>query len=156
MRRHPLFTAGISVALLVGGAAAPAFAGPSSRSGIKGNGRSANVANFSVQVREDKPAKGHLDYTSVDGRVKIRCNGFDTFSRRMYIVAGPPAAMVTAEDCKLMGPRNKRTTVDVEAEFVDNSSFKRGAKDEANFTFTLPDGTVTDTGAILSGEITVQ
>ena len=35
-----------------------------------------------------------------------------------------------------MGPRNKRTNVDVEAEFVDNSSFKRGAKDEANFTFT--------------------
>jgi hypothetical protein len=156
LRRHQLLATGIAIAMLVGGAAAPGFADPSQSGRIKGSGRSANVAHFSVQVREDKPAKGRLDYTSSDGRIKIRCNGFDTYSRRMYIVAGPAAAMVTAEDCKLMGPRKNRTTVDVEAEFVDNSSFKRGAKDEANFTFTLPDGTVTDTGRILSGDITVQ
>ena len=156
MRRHQLLAAGISVAMLVGVAAAPGFADPSHSGRIKGSGRSASVAYFTVQVREDKPGRGRLDYTSSDGRIKVRCDGFDSYSPRMYIVPGPPAATVSAEDCKLIGPRHKRTTVDVEAEFVDNSSFKRGAKDEANFTFTLPDGTVTDTGRLISGDITVR
>jgi hypothetical protein len=151
-----VFAVGISLAVLMGGAAAPALAAKSKAPRIHGSGRTANVANFSVDVRQDRLAKGYLDYKSADGRFKVRCRGFDTYSQRMYIAPGPPAAVV-AGDCVLRGPRNQRTRVAVEAEFVDNSSFKRKTKDEANLTFTRPDGTkVTDSGPILSGGITVR
>jgi hypothetical protein len=156
LRRYRLFASGISVAMLLGGAAAPTLANPSNSGRISGSGRTANVANFSIQVRQDKLWKGHFKYTSVDGRFKVRCDGFDSYSPRMYFAPGPPAAMVTA-DCVLTGPRNKRTPIALEAEFVDNNSFKRGTKNEANLTFTYPDQTkVTDSGPILSGDVTVR
>jgi hypothetical protein len=155
LRRHPLLTAGLAVALLIGGAASPGHAGAPAGQ-IDGDGRTANVALFSVKVRQDKLAKGRLDYRSVDGRFKVRCNGFDTYTPRLYIQPGPPAAVVTG-DCVLEGPRRQRTLVEVEAEFVDHSSFTRRAKDEANITFTLPDDEeVVDSGRILSGSITFR
>jgi hypothetical protein len=147
---------GISAALAAGVAASPALAGAGTAGRIKGDGRTANVGLVSVEVRQDKLAKGRLSYRSVDGRYKVRCKGFDTYVPRMYVVPGPPAATVTA-DCELERPRHKRTPIEVEAEFVDNSSFTRGAKDEANLTFTLPDDEqVTDSGRMLSGDITVR
>jgi hypothetical protein len=144
--------------LLIGGAASPVLAWgsdpPAGR--IKGYGRTANVADFSVSVRQNRPEKGRLDYRSVDGRYRVRCEGFDTYSPRLYMQPGPPAAIVTSKDCVLKGPR-ERTPVTVEAEFVDNSSFTRGKKDEANLTYRRPDGSeVTDRGAILSGDVTVR
>ena len=158
MRRHQLLVAGISVALLVGGAAAPALAYLSSPGQVNGSGRTANVAYFSVKVREDRLGRGYFTYTSVDGRHKVRCDGFNTFEPRMYVVPGPPAARVTAQGCVHTGPNYKRTRITLDAEFVDNSSFKRGAKDEANLTFIFPGTTppVTDTGRILSGDIVVR
>jgi hypothetical protein len=100
-------------------------------------------------------ARGSLDYRSVDGRFKVRCKGFTSYTRTNAPLE-PPAAEVTA-DCVLEGPRRRRTPIEIEAEFVDHSSFTRGAKDEANFTFIIPDSEdVTDTGRILSGGITVR
>jgi hypothetical protein len=144
--------------LLIGGAASPVLAWgsdpPAGR--IKGYGRTANVANVSVSVRQDRLKKGRFEYRSVDGRYRVRCEGFDTYSPRLYVQPGPPAAIVTSEECELKGPR-ERTPITLKAEFVDNSSFTRGKKDEANLTFTRPDGSeVTDSGAILSGDITVR
>ena len=155
--RHQLLATGISLALLVGGAASPVFAGSEPSGGrIKGNGRSASVANFSVSVREDRLERGQLHYRSVDGRYTVNCDGVDTYATRMYIQAGPPAAIVTSSDCWLKG-RYERTKVTVEAEFVDNSAFARGKKDEANFTFKRANGSdVTDSGPILSGDVTVR
>ncbi len=155
MRRHHLIAFGISAALTVG-IVSPALAGSGPGGRIKGDAHTANAARVSVEVRQDRLGKGRLSYTSANGRYKVRCQGFDTYSQRMYIQAGPPAAIVTA-DCVLERPRHKRTQVAVEAEFVDNSSFTRGAKDEANLTFTLPNGErVTDSGRIRSGNFTVR
>jgi hypothetical protein len=157
-RRHHLSAYGISIALLVAGAASPVLGWDSESpgGGIKGNGRSARVANFSISVRQDRLERGRFDYRSVDGRYTVRCDGFDSYSPRLYIQAGPPAATVKSSDCWLRGP-HERTKVTVEAEFVDNSSFSRGKKDEANLTFTRPDNSaVTDRGPILSGDITVR
>ena len=152
MRRHQLITAGISLALLVGGAAAPVLAAPGR---INGAARSANVAWFTIDVREERLPRGSLDYTSVDGRFKVRCMRFTSYTRTT-VAYGPPAAKVTA-DCVLEGPRRRRTPIKLEAEFVDHSSFTRGAKDEANFTFIIPGSEdVTDSGRILSGGITVR
>ena len=156
MRRHRLLTAGLSVALMVGGAA-PALARGSESSGrIGGYGRTATAANFSVSVRQNRPERGRFDYRSVDGRYTVRCHGFDDYFVRMYIQPGAPAAMVKSTDCVLKGPR-ERSKVTVEAEFVDNSSFTRGKKDEVNLTFTRPNGSVvTESGPILSGDVAVR
>ena len=157
--RHQLLATGISLALLVGGAASPVLgAGSESPAGrIKGNGRSASVANFSVSVRQDRLERGQFSYRSVDGRYTVKCDGFDSYSPRMYIQPGAPAAMVTSSDCWLKGPRRERTKVTLEAEFVDNSSFTRGKKDEANLTFKRQNGSdVIDSGAILSGDVSVR
>ena len=157
MRPHHLITAGLSLALLVGATAGPALASHGPRPRISGEGRTANSARFSIHVRQDKPANGHLRYTSADGRFKVRCNGFDTYSPRMYVQPGAPAATVTADHCVVDGPRRPRTRISVEAEFVDHSSFTRGAKDEVNIRFTRPAGDeVTDNGRVRSGDVTVR
>ena len=157
MRRHHLLAVGISLALLVGAAGSPASAetGPKGAR-MRGDARTAKAGRVSVDVRRDKLARGRLDYKSANGRYKVHCKGFDTYSQRMYIQPGPPAAIVTA-DCVLVRPNHKRVPVQVEAEFVDNSSFTPGARDEANLTFTLPSGEkIADSGRILSGNITVR
>lgn len=144
---------------MVGAATSPALAGHSHPSGarIKGEARTANAAKISVAVRQARLERGHLDYRSADGRFRVRCEGFATYSPRLYVQPGPPAAVVTGT-CQLRDRRERtRTPVTVEAEFVDNSSFTRGQKDEVNLTVTRPDGSqVTDRGAILSGNITVR
>ena len=144
---------------MIGGATSPALAGHSNASGgrIKGDARTANAAKVSVDVRQGRLQRGHLDYRSADGRYKVRCEGFNTYSPRLYVQPGPPAAVVTG-DCRLRDRQeHTRTPVTVEAEFVDNSSFTRGQKDEVNLIFTRPDGSqVTDRGVILSGNITVR
>ncbi|HEV3363162.1 MAG TPA: hypothetical protein VG795_03310 [Acidimicrobiia bacterium] len=158
MRGHQLFAAGISVAVLLGGAASPVLAHESKPAGprIKGKGRTAEAAHVSVSVRADRLEKGRFDWRSRDGRFKVRCEGFDSYSQRVYIQPGPPAAVVKSSDCVLKGPRG-RTPVTVEAEFVDNSSFTPGAKDEANLTFTRRNGSqISDSGAMRSGDITVR
>ena len=155
MRRHQLLTAGLAVALAVGMGTSPALAsGPGA--GIRGEGRTAKVARVSVDVRQDHLSRGRLNYTSASGRFRVRCHGFDSYSQRIYIQPGPPAAIITA-DCVLERPRHKAAPVAVEAEFVDNSSFTRGARDEANLTFPLPDGErVSDRGRIRAGDVTVR
>ena len=157
MRRHQLIVAGISLALLVGGAGSPASAETGPKGGrMKGDARTATAARVSVDVRQDKLARGRLDYKSANGRYKVHCTGFDSYSQRMYIQPGPPAAIASG-DCVLVRRNHKRVPVKVEAEFVDNSSFTPGARDEANLTFTLPGGEkIADSGRILSGNITVR
>lgn len=157
--RQQLFSTGIAIALLVGGAASPVLGHGSEPpvSRIKGNGRSANVANFSVSVRQDRLERGLFRYRSVDGRYTVKCDGFDSYSVRQYVQPGAPAATVTSSDCWLKGPRREHTKVTLEAEFVDNSSFTRGKRDEANFTFKRQNAAdVVDSGAIRSGDITVR
>jgi hypothetical protein len=158
VRRYRLLLPGISVALLIGAAASPVLSWESESPGgrIKGSGRSANLADFSVSVRQDRLDRGRFDYRSADGRSTVRCDGFDSYSPRMYVKPGPPAAIVKSSDCWLKG-RRERTKITVEAEFVDNSSFTGGKKDEANLTFTRRDNSVvTDSGKIVSGDVTVD
>ena len=156
MRRHQIIVAGISLVLTAGIGGSPALAESGPRARIKGDARTAKAARVSVEVRQDNLARGRLDYNSANGRQKVHCKGFDTYSQRMYIQPGPPAAIVTA-DCVLVRRNHKRVPVQVEAEFVDNSSFTPGARDEANLTFTLPSGEkIADSGRILSGNITVR
>ena len=158
MRRHHVFAAGISVALLIGGVASPVLAREPKNAGhrIKGEGRTMEAGHFSVAVRADRLEKGRLDYRLRDRRYRVRCDGFDTYSPRVYVQAGPAAAMVTSDDCVLKGPRG-RTPVTVEAEFVDNSSFTPGMKDEVNLTFTPRNHPqISDRGELRSGDITVR
>jgi hypothetical protein len=157
VRRHQLVVAGFAIALLVGGAASPVLGSesgpPAGR--IQGNGRSASGGRFSVVVRQDRLDRGHLAYRSADGRFTVRCDGFDSYSPRVYFRPGPPAAIVKSSDCWLKN-RRQRTKISVEAEFVDNSSFTRGERDDANLTFTRADGSaVTDSGKIRSGDVSV-
>src|SRR5690349_16006073 len=108
MRRHRLFAAALSAALLFG-AASPALAKPKdkapkekpardpkppkTRSGVNGGGVTADGARFSVQVRAASPRKGHFNYTSADGTWKVRCQkGFTSYSPHEYFAAGPAGA----------------------------------------------------------------
>ena len=161
MLRHQLFAAGVSVALLLG-AASPAMAKPARdpkppkarAGGVTGGGVTHGGAWFSVDVRQDRLAKGHFDYQSADGQLRVRCDGFDSYSPIVYIQPGPPAAHVMAH-CVAKSPHHGRTPVSLDATFVDNASSPK--KDDANLTFTRQDGSsASDTGAIRSGNIVVR
>lgn len=161
MRRHNLFAAGVSVALLLGGAS-PAMAKPGKdpkpskapAGRVTGGGVTQGGGHFSVDARQDRLAKGHFNYESADRQLRVRCNGFDSYSPIVYITAGPPAAHLTAS-CVTSGPHHSRAPISLDATFVDNGS--SGKKDEANLTFTRPDGSsVSDTGAIAAGNIHVR
>jgi hypothetical protein len=157
-----LFVTGLSVAVLLGGAASPALAkadkapkapkAPKEKpAGVEGAGVTAGRANFAVEAHQGKPAKGEFHYWSADGSLRVRCNSLD-YSPVVYIQAGPPAGHVTGE-CVAVSKRNRRSPISVDATFVDNG--KRG--DEANITFTRPDGTtVSDNGPIRKGSIHVH
>lgn len=181
MRRHQLFAAGVSVALIFG-AASPALAlsgkglagkGPKADKPAKeakpakpakepkqpkvkpgrvnGGGVTTGLAEFSVQARDDRLAKGHFNYTSADGKLKVRCRGFDSYSPIVYIQPGPPAVHLTAQ-CVAKGPARARTPISLDATFVDNGV----TGDEANITFTRPDGTTVSDHGVISGSIHVR
>jgi hypothetical protein len=157
-----LFVTGVSVAVLLGGAAAPAMAKadkapgapkpPKEKpAGVNGAGVTAGWANFAVEAQQGKPAKGEFHYVSADGALRVRCNSLN-YSPVVYIQAGPPAGHVTG-DCVAVSKRHNRTPISLDATFIDNG--KRG--DEANITFTRPDGTsVSDNGPIRKGSIHVH
>jgi hypothetical protein len=155
-----LFAAGVSVALLLG-AASPAMAmakpakGPKPPvSRVSGFGETQGRGVFAVDVRQAKLAKGRFAYSSADGGLRVRCDGFDTYSRRMYIAPGPPAVRLTA-NCVAKAPHHARTPISLEAEFVDNAGW--GKADEANLTFTRQDGsTVSDSGALRKGNVSIH
>jgi hypothetical protein len=164
VRRRQLFAAGLSVALLLG-AASPALAKPAkdpkppkAPSGrVTGGGATNGGGLFAVEARQDKPANGHFNYESADGTLKVRCDGFKSYSRIVYFAPGPPAVHLTA-DCVAKGPRRQRTPIALDATFVDNGNGKGKSKqDEANLTFTRPDNsTVSDGGALRRGSIQVR
>jgi hypothetical protein len=167
VHRHQLFAAGISVALVFG-AASPALAKPGAGpkadkpakeakppkvkpGGVNGGGRTAERGHFSVEVRDDRLAKGHFNYTSRDGKLNVRCRGFDSYSPIVYIQPGPPAAHVTAQ-CVAKAPKQARTPISLDATFVDNG--RRG--DEAHITLTRPDGTTVSDNGVIRGSIQVR
>jgi hypothetical protein len=170
VRRHQLFAAGLSIALLVGGAS-PALAKPGKDpkpakpikdpkppkprpSHVNGGGVTQSGGSFSVEARQDRPAKGHFNYASADGTLRVRCDGFDSYSPVVYIQPGPPAVHVTAH-CVTRAPHHSRTPILLDATFVDNG--QSGKKDEANLTFTRPDNsTVSDSGALRAGNIQIH
>jgi hypothetical protein len=161
VRRHQVFASGVSVALLLG-AASPALAKPTkdpkppkAPSGrVTGGGVTQGGGLFSVEARQDKLSKGHFNYQSADGKLNVRCNGFDSYSPIVYIQPGPPAAHLTAS-CVAKAPHHSRTPVSLDATFVDNGP--SGKKDEANLSFTRQGGpTVSDSGAIRAGNISVR
>jgi hypothetical protein len=126
VRHHRLFAAGLAVALMLG-AASPALAGPGKakgktnapgqnkpkpnkpaakakkKSGVSGGGV-ANGAGFSIQARlryikapSTSTNKGHFNYTSTDGTLKIRCRGFGAFT------PGAGTAEVPFKNCTVSG-----------------------------------------------------
>jgi hypothetical protein len=171
--RRQLFAAGVSLALLVA-AGSPALADPGHgkakghdkpaktkpvkdpkapkpkpKAGrVNGGGTSFGGAGFSVQVKDNRPGKSHLNYTATGA--KFRCRDL-SYSPVVYIQPGPPGAHVTGK-CVVMSGRN-RTMVDVDATFFDHGA----TGDEANMTFTRKDGTtVSDSGVIKDGDVTVR
>ena len=161
MRRHHVFAASVSVALLLGGMS-PAMAKPAKppkppkapAGHVTGGGVTQAGAHFSVDARQDRLAKGHFNYESADRQFRVRCDGFDSYSPIVYITVGPPAAPVKASSVA-RGPHHSRTPVSLDASFVDNGSSAKA--DQANLTFTRQDGSsVSDSGAIRSGNIQVR
>lgn len=161
-----MLAAGLSIALLFG--ATPAFAkpgkghdkaaktkperepkAPKSKAGVNGGGVSFAGAEFSVQARAGRPAKGHFNYTSPT--IKIRCKN-TTFSSVAYIAPGAPGAGVTAE-CFQKGPGKTRTPISLDATFFDHGE----TGDVAHITFTRNGETVlSDSGEIREGDINVR
>ncbi len=97
--------------------------------------------------------KGHFNYTSADGTWKVRCrDGFDTYDQLEYFAAGPAGAHVKAQ-CVEIKPHHSRTSVSLDATFVDNGE----AGDEAHITLTRPGADpFTDSGPITEGSIEVR
>ena len=176
--RRQLFASAVSVALLLG-AASPALAkpgkgqanghhktektkpakdpkgpkAPKTKPGrVNGGGISFAGSEFSVQAREGQPGKGHFNYTSADGLVKVRCKGV-TFTRIVNVMAGPPGAEVTDTTC-LLGSGKRATQVELNASFFDHGE----SGDVAMIRVTRPDGSVVadDSGAIREGNIHVR
>jgi hypothetical protein len=168
MRRHRLFAAGLSAALLFG-VASPALAKPKekpvkekpakdpkpakTKGGVNGGGVTANGASFSIQVHAASPGKGHFNYTSADGTWKVRChNGFTSYSPHEYFAAGPAGASVTADCTEIKAHKNTRQAVTLEASFVDNGK----TADMANIKLTRGSESLTDDGPIREGSIHVR
>lgn len=162
--RRQVFTAGLSVALVLG-AAAPALAKPghgpkdpkppkTHPGRVDGGGTTQGGGHFSVEAKQDRLAKGHFNYESADGTLKVRCDGFDSYSPRVYVAPGPPAVDVTAH-CVAKAPHHSRTPITLAATFVDNRDFHKA--DEVDITFTKGDGsTVSDSGALRDGNVVVR
>ena len=158
MRPSRLFAAGLTAALLIGGAS-PAFAKPAkdpkppkaAPGRVTGGGVTAGRASFSVEARDGRPAKGHFNYTSRNGKLKVRCSALQ-YSPVVYIQPGPPGAHVSG-DCVELGRGHQRTPISLDATFFDH-----GAKgDQAHISLTRPDGTtVNDSGELRAGNIHVR
>lgn len=173
--RRQLFATAVSVALLLG-ATSPALAkpgkgvakghdkpaktkpvkepkAPKTKAGrVNGGGISFNGVEFSVQARAGQPAKGHFNYTSADGTVKVRCKGV-TFSRVEYIQAGAPGAAVTDADCREGSGKKTATPISLDATFFDHGE----TGDQAIIRLTRADGTfIEDSGVIREGNINVR
>jgi hypothetical protein len=140
--------------------AKPDKAPKASRLHLSGGGVTQKNAEFNAQGKRDKRGKGHFHYVSADGRLHIKCRGFATFDRVVYVTTGPPAVHVTDNDCEakrqsLTGPP-VRTRVLLDATFVDNG--EPGTADRAEISVTNPDGTpvVSDSGVLKSGGIQVK
>jgi hypothetical protein len=171
--RRQLFATAVSAALLLG-VATPALAKPGNglakghhkvakpkppkapkapKAGrINGGGVSANGVEFSIEAREGQPRKGHFNYTSADGSVKIRCKGV-TFTRIAYVQPGAPGAEITDGDCR-MGSGRAATPVALNASFFDHGA----TGDQTMIRVTRPDDTVVvdDSGVIREGNINVR
>ena len=145
---------------------------PKSKARVNGGGITANGVKFSVQARPGKLRQAHFNYTAADGSITIRCKSFETYSPVVYIQPGPPAAHVTANCFERAADGSTRTPIALDATFVDNGKNDDGDEgdeengetvappatpDEANITFTRPDGTViTDAGPLREGNINVR
>ena len=173
--RRQLFASVVSVALLLG-AASPALAKPGkgqanghdkaektkpvkdpkpakTKAGrVNGGGISFNGFEFSVQAREGQPTKGHFNYTSADGSVKVRCKGV-TFTRIANVPPGAPGVEVTDTNC-VEGSGKRARPVELNASFYDHGQ----TGDVAIIRVTRPDGTVVadDSGVIREGNIHVR
>ena len=143
MRRYQVFAAGVSVALLLG-AGTPALAAPGkgkghaygrtdskpakapkapaapkpkkTKSGVSGGG-AVTGGEFSIQGRLRNLDKGHFNYTSTDGKFKIRCRGFE------------------ADDVTISG---SVATVDFDAD--DSATTRNGVRGTATVKGTFTDG----------------
>jgi hypothetical protein len=130
-----------------------------SRLHLSGGGVTQLSAEFSVNAKRDRRSKGHFHYVSADGRLKIRCRGFDTFDQVVYVQSGPPAVHVTAH-CEAkresLNTRPVRTPVLLDATFVDNG--EPGTADRAEISVTNLDGSpvVSDSGILKSGNIQIK
>jgi hypothetical protein len=170
--RRQLFAAGVAVALMIS-AGAPALATPghgkakghvnkpaktkpapkgpkAKQARLNGGGvTTEDGASFSVQVRADRPRKGHFNYTTADGALKVRCHGVDLHPVFTFEPA-PPTATITAT-CREITAGKARPAIDVSVKFTDN-----GATDSAEFTFTRSGQTpITDNG-VKSGNVKIR
>jgi hypothetical protein len=131
-----------------------------SRLHLSGGGVTQLNAEFNVEGKRDKRDKGHFHYVSADGRLHIKCRGFETFDQVVYVQPGPPAVHVTDNDCEAkresLNARPVRTRVRLDATFVDNG--EPGTADRAEISVTNLDGSpvVSDSGVLKSGNIQIK
>ena len=137
MRHKRLFAAGLTAALMLGAAAAPALAKPDKAKGhaygksntkpekpakpaTPAKGKKAKktkagvsgggtVANgsFSIQARMRSTDKGHFNYTSTDGAFKVRCRGFEAYDTAAVSATYPRTVAVTFKSCAITGQAAK-------------------------------------------------
>jgi hypothetical protein len=99
----------------------PAKKAKKTKAGVSGGGTIttlAGPAEFSIQARlrditGDAPStgKGHFNYTSADGTVKIRCRGFDKFAPTGNV------AVVPFNNCTVSG---QPTVTEIDVTVTDN------------------------------------
>ncbi len=186
MRHHRLFAAGLAAALMLG-AASPALAGPGkakgkanapgqnkpkpnkpaqngkkSKLGINGGGSVVGAGEFSVQARDKKLSKGHLNYTAPG--LKLRCRGFEAGDVTFSLTAPATATFNTSPapnaDCVTTRADGVRRPATVVGTFTDggqpaDTEPPTPGPDSVDFTITDAVGSTQVKGSVI-GNVKVR
>jgi hypothetical protein len=120
---------------------------------LSGGGMTLLNAEFNVQAKADKLAKGHFHYSTADGLLQVKCKGIKSFTE-----TAPQTVTVTA-DCVVkresLNAKPVRSNATLTATFVDKGEAAT-TPDEANISVTDANGpVVTDNGPI-TGDIHIK
>jgi hypothetical protein len=137
--------------------------------GVSGGGTVAG-GSFSIQARLRKPSNGHFNYTSTDGKFKVRCkDGWDAPTAEPVLSAYPRTMDVTFKSCQITGQATKTNLVVTVTDNGQPTKTKDGqpaaaavAKDAMRFGVAGPaaaDGNPTTTtwgGDLVDGNVKIR
>jgi hypothetical protein len=119
---------------------------------LSGGGMTQQGAEFSVNAKTDKLAKGHFHYEL--GMLKVKCRGFTLFEQPT-----PQSVHVTSSNCQVKREnatgRPTRTMATLDATFVDSGQ-PGGAGDSANVSVTDANGVVVADNGPITGDIHIK